>query len=79
MGFCVCLFFVLLCNTLCHSSFASILTGKRELVAFTLIVFLTFCDCSVALPHGAVGWSAVFNCGVSILYLLFSHPHSLIR
>ena len=34
---------------------------------FTLIVSLVFCDCkcSVALPHDAMGWSAVCVCGVS--------------
>ena len=34
---------------------------------FALIVFLMSCDCwrSVALPHGAVGWSAVCDCGIS--------------
>ena len=44
------------------SSFAVILTRKRE-----LIVFLMPCDCwcSVGLPHGAVGWSTVCDCGIS--------------
>ena len=34
---------------------------------FALIVFLMSCDCwcSVALPHGVVGWSAVRDCGIS--------------
>ena len=38
---------------------------KREL--FTLIVSLRYynCNCSVALPRGAVGWSAVCACGIS--------------
>ena len=60
----------LLCNTLCPfpvlSSFAIILTRKRESdCCFTSIVFLMSCDClcPVALPHGAVGWSAVCDCG----------------
>ena len=37
--------------------------GKRKLVAFYLI----FCDCkcSSALPNGAVGWFALFDCGIS--------------
>ena len=37
---------------------------------FTLGVFLMLCDCycSVALPHGAVGWSAVCDCGISLIY-----------
>ena len=31
-----------------------------------VIISLVFCDCccSVALPHGAVGWSAVCDCGI---------------
>ena len=33
---------------------------------FILIVFLLSCDCkcSVSLPHGVVGWSAVCDCGI---------------
>ena len=42
------------------SSFAIILTGKRELVALLCLSSL----CLVALPHGAVGWSAVCDCGI---------------
>ena len=32
-----------------------------------MIAFLVSCDCScsLALPHGGVGWSAVFDCGIS--------------
>ena len=34
---------------------------------FTLIVFLLSCECmfSVSLPHSAVSWSAVRDCGIS--------------
>ena len=42
--------------------------GKRERAGFfALIVFLVSCDsqCSVALPRGAVGSSAVCDCGIS--------------
>ena len=41
--------------------------GKRELIAFTLTVFLMSCasQCSEGLPHGAVGLSAVCDCGIS--------------
>ena len=37
-----------------------------------LIVFLVSCDCwcSVAIPHGAVDWSAVCECGISSSYSL---------
>ena len=33
---------------------------------FTLIVFLIYCDClcSVLLPHDAVGWYVVCDCGI---------------
>ena len=64
----MCLVLVLLYSTLCPSSFAIILMGKRKrVICFTLTVFLIACDsqCSVALPHGAVGWSAVCDCGIS--------------
>ena len=34
---------------------------------FALIIFLMsfYCKCYVAIPHGAVGWSAVCDCGIS--------------
>ena len=48
-------------------SFAIILMEKRELVA--LIVFLVSCDCScscsVSLFCGTMGWSALYDCGIS--------------
>ena len=47
-----------------HSSFAIILMGKRELVAL-LNVFLVSRDCCMALPRGAIGLSAVCDCGIS--------------
>ena len=46
-----------------HSSFAIVLTGKRD--CFTLIVFLVSRDCCVALPHDATSLSAVCDCGIS--------------
>ena len=48
-----------------HSSFAIILMEKRELVA--LFVFLVSRECCMALnlSRGAVGWSAVCDCGIS--------------
>ena len=35
-----------------------------------LIVFLVYCVrmCSAALPHGAIGWSAVCACGIIIFW-----------
>ena len=43
------------------------LNGEEKAGCFTLIVFLMSCDgeCYVALPHVAMGWSAVFDCGIS--------------
>ena len=45
-------FHVLLCNHL---------DGEDRADRFIMFVFLMSCDCrcSVALPHGAAGWSAV--------------------
>ena len=59
MGICNCSMF---CCTLLyvHSSFAIILMGKRELVAL-----LSSRDGCVALLRGAMGLSAVYDCGIS--------------
>ena len=53
-----CWVFVLLCSICVFLNFIIILLGKRELVAFTLVIFLTLCSfwCSASLPHYAVGW-----------------------
>ena len=34
---------------------------------FAMIVLQMYCNykCSVALPHGAMGWAAVCDCGIS--------------
>ena len=41
--------------------------GRERTVCLNVIVFLMSCDCycSVAPPHGALGWSAVCDCGIS--------------
>ena len=66
VGFCVVSLFcyALLCI---HSSFAIILKRKRKPVAlfFIALQMSCYCKCSVALPHSAVGWSAVCDCGIS--------------
>ena len=64
MGVCNCSMF---CCALIyvHSSFAVILMGNRELVALLGFVFLVSRDCCVALPRGAMGLSAVCDCGIS--------------
>ena len=63
-GVCVCLCFVvryfvsfLVCNYL----------GEEERAGcFPFIVLLVscYCKCSAALSHGAMGWSAVCDCGI---------------
>ena len=47
--------------------FCNHIDGEESADCFTLTVFLMSCDsqCSVALPHGAVGWSEVCDCGIS--------------
>ena len=57
------------------SSFAIILTSKRELMLLALIIFQISCFCIyyVALPHGAVGLPAVCD----ITFVLPEHIHLL--
>ena len=47
------------------SSFVIIWKRKRELVALNVLWVSYYCKCSVTLSHGVVGWSAVFDCGIS--------------
>ena len=59
----LCNYSMFCCALLCvHSSFAVTLMGKRELIA---LLFMVFLDCCVALPRGAIGLSAVCDCGIS--------------
>ena len=55
------------CALLCVlSSFAIILKRKRELVALLLLSYGCLVTVNVlSLHHGAVGWSAVCDCGIS--------------
>ena len=57
-------FVLLFCYALfcVHSSFAIILKRKRK---FIVLQMYSYYKCPVALPHGAVGWSAVCDCGIS--------------
>ena len=61
------LVFVLVCITFyVLSSFAIILTRKKELVALLMVFWMScYCKSPVALPHCAVGWSAVCDYGIS--------------
>ena len=66
MGFCGCSMFC--CTLFCvPSSLAVVLMGKREERAgcFAKIVFLMSRNCFVVLPRGAMGLSAVCDCGIS--------------
>ena len=38
---------------------------KAGCFAFIALQMSCYCNCSVALPHGVVGWSAVCDCGIS--------------
>ena len=55
----------LLFSTLYPFSFCNHLDGEERAGCFALTVFLMSCysQCSVALPHSAVGWSAMCDCG----------------
>ena len=55
---------------LCPSSSGIILTRRNRAGCFVLVVFLMSCGCwcSVALPHDAVCWSAVCDCGIAWSY-----------
>ena len=72
------MFFLLFVGVLClslfcyalhcvHSRFAIILRRKRRAGCFAIIVLQMYCyyKCPVALPHGALVWSAVCDCGIS--------------
>ena len=63
MGVCNC---SMLCCTLLYvpSSFAIILMGKRELVALLSLSAWCLVIVSVAFPRGAMGLSAVCDCGI---------------
>ena len=58
--FCYALFYV-------HCRFETILKRKRKLVVLQMYCYH---KCSVTLPHGAVGSSAVCDCGIIILIIL---------
>ena len=47
--------------------FCNHLDEEEKAGCFALTVFLMSCDtqCSVALSHGAMGWSAICDCGIS--------------
>ena len=54
-----------LCVTLCMFQFYNHLDGEERDSCFSEFVFLMCRDCCVALPGGAMGLSAVCECGIS--------------
>ena len=50
-----------------HSRFAFILKRKRKRVALLLWSYICLVTVNVSFirPHGAIGWSAVCDCGIS--------------
>ena len=59
--------FGLLCIALCPFYFYNHLEEEEKAGCFALVVLQMYCyyECSVAHPHGAVGWSVVCDCGIS--------------
>ena len=58
---------VLLCITLCPFQFCNHLLEEKKADCFAIVVVQMYCyfKCSVALPHCAMGWSALCDCGIS--------------
>ena len=56
--------------------FCKYIDGEEKCSCFNLVVLLIYCDCpcSETLPHGAKGWSAVCDCGISC-----ADPESLLE
>ena len=57
--------YVLLYDTLCPFLFCNQLNGEKRAGCFAKFVFLLSRDGCVALPRGAMGLSAVCDCGIS--------------
>ena len=59
------MFCVFVCITLCTFWFCGRLVGEERAGCFAWFVFLVSRCCCVALTHGAMGLSAVCDCGIS--------------
>ena len=44
--------------------------NRLEFERMKLYLMSYYCKCPVTVPHGAVGWSAVCDCGISCSYSL---------
>ena len=66
------LYCLLLCITLCPFWLCNHLEEEEKAGCFAIIVLQIYCyyKCSVALPHGALGWSAVCDYGIFWSYSL---------
>ena len=64
--------FDLICITLCPFKLCNHFGEEKKAGCFAVIVLQMscHCKCSVALPHGAMGWSAVCDYGISCSYSL---------
>ena len=71
------LVFVLVFITFWPFSFCNHVDEEERAGCFSFIIFQMscYCKCFVALPHGAVGWSAVCDCGFPDHTLFFIHPN----
>ena len=60
------------CSTKCPFKFCNHLDGTGRAGCFTLIVFLMSCACKcyVTFANGAIGWSAVCDCGIFFNFFL---------
>ena len=45
-------------------------SGSAGCFAFVDLQMYCYYKCSVALPYGVIGWSAVCDCGISLSYSL---------
>ena len=68
----MCLSFVLLCIALCPFKFCNHLEEEEKVCCFAIIVLQIYFynKYSVAIPPGAVGWSALCDCGIPRSYSL---------
>ena len=62
---------IVLCIVVRYFVVCNHLDGEERAGCFALFVFLMSRDCCVALLHGAMGLSAVCNCGISISFSIF--------
>ena len=64
--------FVYFCITVCPFKVCNHLEEEEKASCCAIIVLQMYCyyKCSVALPRGVMGWSAVCDCGIYFLIIL---------